>query len=326
MTISISYQAYWELFREVDETRQNFDLADKFDVIWKYPQELGEGYRRAIKLQEGLNLAISEYQLRDNLLVQLPDLLHPLQYSFLLSGSWSNEDTTLIPGHYSLCGSGTFPQGSCQLSNEQRFLEINVHINPETFRTFAGDESGELPQKLHHLIKKPIYDCYTRTSIKTPAMQAVLHQILNCPYQGAVKRMYLEGKTLELMALLTEQELEVRNGSKENLSLKPDQIKRIHHAKEILQAKLDNPPSLMELSRLVGLNDCTLKQGFKLVFRTTVFGYLYNLRMEQARLLLQENRMNVSEVANLLGYTNSRSFATAFKRKFGISPSDCRQK
>ncbi|YAF95181.1 MAG: helix-turn-helix domain-containing protein [Nodularia sp. CChRGM 3473] len=78
----------------------------------------------------------------------------------------------------------------------------------------------------------------------------------------------------------------------------------------------------MELPRLVGLNDCTLKQSFKSVFGTTVFAYLYDLRMEQAQLLLQENRMNITEVAKTIGYTNSRSFATAFKRKFGISPSN----
>ncbi|MDM9382302.1 AraC family transcriptional regulator [Chlorogloeopsis sp. ULAP01] len=325
MTISISYQAFWELFREVDETRQNFDPADKFDVIWKYPQELGEGYLRAIKLQQGLELEISSYQLRDNLIMQLPDRPHPVQYSFLFSGSWSSEETSLMPGQYSLCGSGTYPQGSCQQSNEQRFLEINVHINPNIFRVLAGDESGEISQKLHHLIKKPIYECYTRTGTKTPAMQAVLHQILNCPYQGAVKRMYFEGKALELMALLLEQELELQDSSKEDLSLKPDKVECIQYAKEILHKNLNNPPSLMELARLVGLNDCTLKQGFKLVFGTTVFGYLYDLRMEQARLLLQEDRMNVTEVAKAIGYTNSKSFATAFKRKFGISPSDCGQ-
>ncbi|MBW4642403.1 MAG: AraC family transcriptional regulator [Goleter apudmare HA4340-LM2] len=325
MTISISYQAYWELFREVDETQQNFDPADKFDVIWKYPQELGEGYRRVIRLQEGLQLEISSYQLRDSLIMQLSERPHPVQYSFLLSGSWSSEQMTMILGQYSLCGSGTFPKGSFQQSKEQRFQEINVHINPERFRALVGDESGELPQNLHHLIQKPIYECYTRTGTKTSQMQGVLHKILNCPHQGGIKRMYLEGQTLELMALLLEQELELQNSSKEDLSLKPDKVERIYYAQEILHKRFNNPPSLMELARLVGLNDCTLKQGFKSVFGTTVFGYLYDLRMEQAQLFLQEGRMNVSEVAKMTGYASRKSFAAAFKRKFGNNPRDCGQ-
>jgi AraC family transcriptional regulator, transcriptional activator of the genes for pyochelin and ferripyochelin receptors len=56
------------------------------------------------------------------------------------------------------------------------------------------------------------------------------------------------------------------------------------------------------------------------VVGTTVFGYLYNCRMERARQMLQEQRFNITEVAQQVGYANHRSFAVAFRRRYGVSP------
>ncbi|NJO76953.1 MAG: helix-turn-helix transcriptional regulator, partial [Leptolyngbyaceae cyanobacterium RM1_406_9] len=102
--------------------------------------------------------------------------------------------------------------------------------------------------------------------------------------------------------------------------LKQDDIERLHHAKEILIAQFNHPPSILSLARQVGLNDFKLKQGFRQVFGNTVFGYLRDYRLEQAHLLLLEGQMNVQQVARALGYTHSGYFAKAFKQKFGVSP------
>jgi AraC-like DNA-binding protein len=164
----------------------------------------------------------------------------------------------------------------------------------------------------------------------TPAMQVALQQILNCPYQGIVKQMYLESKSLEVLALWLEQAIasgSERSSIASNSTPKPstrrrssDEIDRIYQAKEILTQQVDNPPSLMALARQVGLNDCTLKRGFRQVFGTTVFGYLHQHRMEQARSLLLENQLSVTAIAHTVGYTNLCAFSTAFRKKFGVSP------
>ncbi|WP_249664415.1 helix-turn-helix transcriptional regulator, partial [Lysinibacillus sp. D4B1_S16] len=74
---------------------------------------------------------------------------------------------------------------------------------------------------------------------------------------------------------------------------------------------------LMELSRLIGLNDFKLKKGFKEMYGTTVFGYLREKRLEQASLLLQNGTMNVMEVANAVGCSNPSHFAEVRKEKYG---------
>ncbi|WP_314058381.1 helix-turn-helix domain-containing protein [Empedobacter brevis] len=43
--------------------------------------------------------------------------------------------------------------------------------------------------------------------------------------------------------------------------------------------------------------------------------------MEYAKALLTEQHLTISEIAYLIGYKNQRHFSSAFKKKFGISPS-----
>jgi AraC-like DNA-binding protein len=151
-------------------------------------------------------------------------------------------------------------------------------------------------------------------------MQVAIQQILQCPYEGITKRLYLESKVMELLALMVEQEIEIQRGERCRLVLRLDDVDRIHQAQTILQQRLNNPPSLMELARLVGLNDYTLKRGFR-----RVFGYLHDYRMEQAQQLLKLGNLKVEEVARIVGYRDRSAFSKAFCRKFNISPNDYRQ-
>lgn len=107
-------------------------------------------------------------------------------------------------------------------------------MQPEVLRSFIGNLQGQLPAEFQPLIRQPDQKYYTRVGAILPAMQRVLWQILRCPYQGMTKRMYLEGKALEVVALLLEQEAEIQKGQPQRVALKPEQRDRIYHAREIL--------------------------------------------------------------------------------------------
>jgi AraC-like DNA-binding protein len=94
--------------------------------------------------------------------------------------------------------------------------------------------------------------------------------------------------------------------------------------KEILEQRYRNPPSLHELSLMVGTNECTLKNGFKKLFGTTVFGYLFDYRMMLACRYLWDTDKAIQEIADLVGYEHQSHFSTAFKRKFCVSPQQYR--
>jgi AraC family transcriptional regulator, transcriptional activator of the genes for pyochelin and ferripyochelin receptors len=320
VTISISSQAYEELWQTANPNPQQVDSSDRWDTVWKVPSELGQGFQRVIEWQEGIELAIDDCQLHDNVLRQVEDHKHPIQFGFRLSGHCRSQDEAISPGWNWFCGSGLATGKWFERSAQQRFLEVNVHLAPELYQSFITTVNGEIPAELQHMFKQPNQLYYHRPGRITMAMQLALRQLLHCPYHGITKRMYLQGKILELLAMMVEQERDLQQEKLQPDCLKLDEVDRIHQARTVLLQRLENPPSLLELARLVGLNDYTLKRGFKQVFGKTVFGYLHDYRLEQAQQLLATGAMKVEEVAQIVGYGDLSAFGRAFRKKFGVSP------
>jgi AraC family transcriptional regulator, transcriptional activator of the genes for pyochelin and ferripyochelin receptors len=201
--------------------------------------------------------------------------------------------------------------------------DIDIHIEPELFKKIFGIQDDAIPGLLKHLFRQPDEEYCVRIGTITTQMQVALQQIWQCPFQGLVKKVYLEAKVLELMALRIQQEMRGDINRCHEYKPKRTVVEQIYQAKEILESRLENPPSLIELAEDVGLSLFQLKQNFRKVYGKSVFQYLHQYRMEQARLLLYEGNMRVADIANCVGYSHLGQFSAAFKRMFGISPRDC---
>ncbi|MGI0484061.1 helix-turn-helix transcriptional regulator [Pantanalinema rosaneae CENA516] len=323
MAIALSQAEYWALFSEETNKANTIDLKpDSFEIVQQFPRILGNGSLCEISLREGLDLAIADYSPRDHLILHCPEREHSLEYSFFLSGKFKDQLRQVAAGQYVLYGSGIAPVEWSEWLATERVLEVNVHIDPALFIGLWNQASTGLHPELQHLLQPDTYPYCCRLGTTTTAMQNILQQILKCPFVGITKRIYLESKVWELMALLIDQEFEQGLKPAGVPALKRDDVDRIYFARDILLRQFDNPPSLLELARQVGLNDCTLKRGFRQVFGNTAFGYLHEYRLEQARKLLEEGRLNVSEVARRIGFVNRSYFASAFRKKFGVTPKE----
>lgn len=316
--LTLSKSAYDDLWDEANSTPQAIDPTDPLDMLLKVPAELGQGFQRETEWQEGLNLTIDDRQYDRNLSFDVEAHEHPIQMGFLLAGHYRSKGSEEVsPGMNWLCGSGLALGGLYEEAEHKRMVQVNIHIAPGIYESLLTDSTGEIPTDLLHLFKDLNQPYFYRYGLVTPEMRLALQQLLNCPFQGVTKRMYLESKILELLALMTVQEQ-----SRVVPRLQMDEVDRVHTAQKILLQRIDHPPSLIELARLVGLNDNALKRGFRRVFGTTVFGYLHDYRLEQARQLLASGDMNASEVAAMIGFKNRSYFSKAFRKKFGINPKD----
>ena len=54
--------------------------------------------------------------------------------------------------------------------------------------------------------------------------------------------------------------------------------------------------------------------------------FIRNIRLEQAARLLEEQKINVTQVAYTVGFNNPAHFSTVFKKQFGISPTEYAEK
>jgi len=319
-SIALSQDEYFALMQESLAEEADFD-SDEFDFACGYPSQLGKGHIRDIHIREGLVVSIVNYHPYHDLILTSSDREHPLELTYILAGAEHSQLNPIQAGQHTFCGSGMAPGEVRKKQAHQRSVEVSIHLDPTLFCQWMNGTLDQLPPTLSHLVKPSDQTFFSQVCPTTVAMQMAVQQILQCPFQGLTQRMYLESKVWELMALQLVQTLDSNRSEKDVKPLKPEDIERIHYAKDLLTSQLCHPPSLIELARLVGINDCKLKAGFRQVFGTTVFGYLHECRMERSRQLLESGEMTVTEAAQAVGFVSRGHFAAAFKRRFGMNPS-----
>ncbi|WOD36934.1 AraC family transcriptional regulator [Nodosilinea sp. E11] len=318
MAITLSSTDYDELWQAANPHRGESDREDLAEVREIVPPRLGQGYVQQIQLR-GIGLSLFDYHLHEDVcLISATDSPDSYEVGFNLSGNRSGKRTG---ENFLEWGTRPVepPRRQLDYANDP-VLKVDLHIDPD----------HEIGQLLAHGIanlsppSQPVdagsAPWVNDINVITPAMRLVLEQLWRCPFQGQTRRIFLEAKCLELIALKLEQLSTASSQTKELRPLSADDRDRIYAAQKILIDQLDNPPTLLELARRVNLNDYKLKVGFKQVFGTTVFGYLHQHRMETARHLLHSRRFNVKEVAQSVGYANQSRFAAAFRKQFGVNP------
>jgi AraC-like DNA-binding protein len=90
-------------------------------------------------------------------------------------------------------------------------------------------------------------------------------------------------------------------------------------ARDLLLARLANPPSLEELSEAVSANRFVLLRQFRRAFGVPPHSFLVRARVEQARSLLARGA-DVAEVAHALGFSDQSHFTRAFRGIVGLTP------
>ena len=321
----------------LEEWKQLMDVStltpNKTEKIIKYHPKIADGLMQDFTLESGTKLFCQQVIFPKPVVLELAntDSSSPADSSYLkvcfcIAGSARCKGLVAnveqeINIFSKQCGVSLIPEykGSIEFAAGEKNILFSLSIEPKHFYFLIEEQLEQIPIKLKQVIKGQQKQFLLQIYRMTPEIQMAVQQVLNCPYQGVVKQLYLEGKANELMALTLQQLLMDSQKSNNFPVLGKSDVDRIHQAKEILLTNLNNPPSLMNLARLVGLNDYKLKLGFRQVFGTTAFGYLRECRMLEARQLL-ETGLNVTEVARTVGYASESSFTNAFRKKFGVTP------
>jgi AraC-like DNA-binding protein len=321
MGLNLTVQEVETICDEFEQHCPPFPSIDRLETIYTIPSRLGSGYQRDMELSRGLSLHIFNCTYRD-LTIRIPENKHLVQFVVNLSGIVDSGEFLYQDASQSYGGSGIQRSVSSFLPATQLQVGVNIHLQPHLLQKFFATPSGELPTELQPLVQNN--DWQRVFSPKTTAaMRSVVQQIIDCPFSGTTKRIYLQGKVFELIALQLEGIENFTGKRLHQLALKPITIARIYQAADILRSRLEHPPSQIELAQQVGVSHCTLNKGFRSLFGVTPFVYLTQQRMKQAETVLRESCSTVAEVANQVGYANPAQFAAAFKRQFGIAPSDC---
>ena len=199
---------------------------------------------------------------------------------------------------------------------------IEVCLTPKYFQRFQNHKCAIIDGFLEAMEKQQALHLPGNGQID-PLMRNTIDQMLLNPFKGSVRRLYMEAKMQELFAAQLEsfQRQMGKGGTDQNAFNERD---KLYHAKQLIEECLSNPPTIQELSQLVNLNEFKLKKGFKALFGHTIFGYVTEYRLEIARQCLLDTERSIAEISDMIGYSQQQHFSTAFKRKYGITPSELR--
>ncbi len=132
-------------------------------------------------------------------------------------------------------------------------------------------------------------------------------------------------KLLAIRAILAL--LNAKNGKSLNYSyFSGDSANKVHAARKILSENLAVDISIEELAEKVNLNRTTLQRVFKQMYGVTVFEYRTQVRMQESKNLLLDNKLSVTEIAGLCGYANASKFSAAFRKCFGVTPTEWKRR
>lgn len=246
-----------------------------------------------------------------------------------------NTSTPMVELNYCLQGSRevhvngksyAFTPGMCSLQliqetgvhfefdGNQPYVMLGIGIPVATFHHFVADASGSRSVDFSKLLGQRKFRIFQETV--DPATSIILNRLMQSVHKGEIRNLEMECSVLELLSSAFQSFLVDRKPHR----LSDSDMQKIRQARDMILERMTDPPSLIEISRMIGLNDYKLKVGFKEMYGTTVFGYLREKRLEKALLLLQEGNMNVYETSLAVGYSNPSYFAEAFRDKYGVTP------
>ena len=247
-------------------------------------------------------------------------------------------DSSFIQFHFCLKGKCKFvfnngayelnilEENSLLLYNPQRDLPIHLDVDPNTWvvsilisiKKFHGLFSHEA-EYITFLSDGNQDKKYYKDGHISPSTAIVLNQLINYNLNSTIKSLYFKGKAYELLSLYFNR---VEDANVEQCPFLVDEsnVVKIRQAKDIMIDRILEPPTLSALALEIDLSLKKLKEGFKQIYGTTVFGFLFDYKMEVARKLLESGAHNVNEVGLKVGYSTASHFISAFKKQFGTTP------
>jgi AraC-like DNA-binding protein len=273
----------------------------------------------------GLTLSISNFQPADTVSILYTEMQASMGFGFCLSGSFSGATYKGLP---MTIGKGQ--RATCSTPPLESYVEILPGKLIQRISIAAFRSNLPLLEKFYpELLEYTAFNAKSEHFIAIDGIRAdtyaTLMQIINCPYIGTSRRLFMESKMLELVCQRIQEE-EVNKERASFCGVAASDIEKVHHAAYLLTKNLQNTPELHEVARTVGLSKSKLHPLFRKVYAITPFDYLRKYRLKKAEELLREGGMNVTETSLEVGYSSVSHFTKAFVEQFHYLPSECRKR
>lgn len=158
----------------------------------------------------------------------------------------------------------------------------------------------------------------------SPRVATLVKRILCSRDASQYERLLLESAAVEIvaeaLAAATHQDI-----AEQRRNLSPTEHVKLARVEQIIRTSAGKSLAVEAIASQAGLSVSGLQRLFKLAYGTSVIEHIRHTRLDDARLRLERGDTSIQKAALAAGYTSAANFSTAFRRQFGVSPSQMRK-
>lgn len=288
-----------------------------------FTKELGEGYMRLVKLPNGLQAIISDYILKEDILLQrkkVKEDFFTLRFDEADIKNVEQQDTST----QNTAKSAVFLMSTkfdwlFFTPKNTRIKGINIVFSREWLDNFLGIE------RVGDILKK--YLSLKTSSFNYEALDTeykrIMAEAMNSNEDQIFELLIIQNRIMLLMERFFTRIYKKMSDSSFDMKVSNDDLQRLMLVEgELLKDFSVVPPGIPKLARMAAMSPSKLKTSFRDVYGLPIYQYFQKHRMNKAKAMLLSQKYNVREVGIDVGFSNLSNFAKAFKKSFDQLPSD----
>lgn len=112
--------------------------------------------------------------------------------------------------------------------------------------------------------------------------------------------------------------------SNKNLQSDDEHLNKINRARAYLQESVESEITMPEVAEHLNMSYTTFRHAFKKYTGLSPAQYFINLKLHRAKEMLRSTNASIKEISYILHFESPEYFATIFRKKTGLSPSEFR--
>ncbi|GMN04668.1 hypothetical protein MTsPCn5_00560 [Croceitalea sp. MTPC5] len=295
--------------------------------------EIGHGYFKAYDFDHGIAVYEIDCTLKNQINFEFEKaVVQPLLILF------NREEEIIISGHEIgknkvahlesvMSSEGAKNRQQIALLPNQSTCFFAIIINRKLFEEKITDFLSNMHPTLEHIFRdvNGINQFYAQGYYSLDIAKFI-EEFTTTSLTEFMRFVFLEGKIYEILTHFLIQYVDDAKDPKARKILRQQTVERIEEASTIIKDEMDQLGSIISLAKRVGLNQNTLQEGFKQLYKKSVNQYIKEVRMERAKELLESSNLNITEITYQVGINSRSYFSKLFKEQFGISPKHYLQK
>ena len=281
------------------------------------PEKFGTGYCAGFVFNKHMRMLISNYELKEELIVDNPDAhaaRRMIFFKFQNIFPKGESSTTHFTDTPSVLIATSRINTDELIFIHSNTATVNIEVDADYLKSlFDLPERSPVLQSLLRNTEPLLFE-----QLIYPSLQRVADEMLSEQVGKTFELLFLRVKAEELICRLL-MELEKRD-ERHLYPLNNQDIQMIYKVREQMLKHLAKPPAIDQLAVSANMSPTKLKRLFKQVFGDSIFSYYQGHRMKEAVRLLKQENLSVSATGYQLGFTNLSHFSRVFEQHTGMKP------